>query len=176
MDWTHDVCLSCDSQTQDGQKFCSQACRLADMERAGYSEPPTPTSLPNNTPSWDSWRMESKGSSTSRQHHFQLAPPVNFSSHRHSSTLESPPSSPRSRSHHQSTSYFSQHTTTAPTTSQSTGRGLTLSPSRSSLSSVSSSGTASSSSGLSEDTLNQLRQYYGSFDQVRDWKRRVTFS
>jgi hypothetical protein len=174
MDWTHDVCLSCDNQTQDGQKFCSQACRLADMERAGCSEPPTPASLPNNTSSWESWQMSSSKTNTSRQHHLQLAPPVNFSAYRQSSSLESPPSSPRTRPVPQSTSYFTHHTTTS-TSSQPKGRGLTLSPSRSSLSSVSSSGSALSSPGLSEETMNQLRDYSGAFDQTRDWKRRVTF-
>lgn len=172
MSWTHDVCLSCDNQTQDGQKFCSQACRLADMERAGYSEPPTPAALPSSTSSWDSWQMPA---TTSRQHSFQLSPAVNFSQYRQQ-PLESPPSSPRSRSTHHSACYFSQHAaTSANSSSQPSGRGLTLSPSRSSLSSVSSSGTSLSPPGLSEETMNQLRDYSGAFDQTRDWKRRVTY-
>jgi len=174
MDWDHDVCLSCDNQTHDGEKFCSQACRLADLERAGCSEPPTPACLPNNTPSWDSWQIPT--TSTSR-HHFQLAPPVNFSAYRANPNLESPPASPRTRmsTRPQSTSYFIQQTTSSTTSSQPSGRGLTLSPSRTSLSSVSSSGSAASPPGLSEQTLNQLRDYSGAFDTVRDWKRRVTF-
>jgi hypothetical protein len=41
---------------------------------------------------------------------------------------------------------------------------------------VSSSGTNMSSPGLSEETMNQLRDYSGAFDQTRDWKRRVTYT
>jgi hypothetical protein len=183
MDWDHDVCLSCDNQTHDGEKFCSQACRLADLERAGYSEPPTPASLPNNNSSWHSWQMPSSNTNTSTsRHHFQLAPPLNFSAYRQNPNLESPPASPRSRmsARSQSTSYFSQHSasltmTSSTTSARPSGRGLTLSPSRTSLSSVSSSGSASTTPGLSEQTLNQLRDYSGAFDTVRDWKRRVTF-
>jgi len=172
MSWAHDICLSCDNQTQEGQKFCSQACRLADMERSGYSEPPTPAALSSSTPSWGSWQQTS---TTSRQHSFQLSPAVNFSTYRQQS-IESPPSSPRSRSTHHSASYFSQHAaTSANSHTQPSGRGLTLSPSRSSLSSVSSTGTNLSSPGLSEETMNQLRDYSGAFDQTRDWKRRVTY-
>ncbi|KIW05343.1 uncharacterized protein PV09_03861 [Verruconis gallopava] len=174
MDWTHDVCLSCDKQTQEGQKFCSQACRLADLERAGHYEPLTPASLPSNTP-WESYQMSAAGTSTSRQYHFQLAPPVNFSACRQAASAESPPSSPKSRATHTSSSYFSHNSSSSTSSSHPTGRGLTLSPSRSSLSSVSSSGSALASPSLSEETMNQLRSYYGAFDQTRDWKRRVTY-
>lgn len=180
MSWDHDVCLSCDNQTHDGGKFCSQACRLADLERAGFSAPPTPASLPTNAPSWDSWQMptttSTKRSSSRRQ--FQLAPAVNFSAYRSNPNFESPPASPTSRRsvRPQSTSYFAQQTTYNTTSSQPTGRGLALSPSRTSLSSVSSSSSSASTPGLSEQTMNQLRDYSGAFDTVRDWKRRVTFS
>ena len=177
MSWTHDVCLSCgENETRDGAKFCSQACRLADLERAtGYSQPPTPAAVTRTTPSWNSWQMSSSSASASRQHAFQLSPAYNFDNYRQQAPIESPPSSPRSRSVHQS--YFSSQSATSASTSQPTGRGLTLSPSRSSLSSVSSSGTSSQSSpGLSEETINQLRNYSGAFDQTRTWKRRTTYS
>lgn len=176
MSWTHDICLSCDNQTQDGAKFCSQQCRLLDMERgAGYSSgPQTPAAVSGNQSpqSWDSWQMVS---TSSRQQSFQLSPAVNFSAYRQQAP-ESPPSSPRSRSTHQSASYFSQNAA-ASATSQTSQRGLTLSPSRSSLSSVSSSGTNVSSPGLlSEETSNLLRDYSGAFDQTRTWNRRTTYS
>lgn len=177
MSWTHDICLSCDNQTQDGAKFCSQQCRLLDMERgAGYSSgPQTPAAVSGkySPQSYGSWQVVS---TSSQQHQpFQLSPAVNFSSYRQQPS-ESPPSSPRSRSTHQSASYFSQHAA-APATSQTSQRGLTLSPSRSSLSSVSSNGSNVSSPGLlSEETSNLLRDYSGAFDQTRTWKRRTTHS
>jgi hypothetical protein len=178
MDWDHDVCLSCDRQTADGEKFCSQACRLTDLERAGQSEPATPSSLPANAPSWMAWQLPT----TSGRSQFQLAPPVNFSAYRSGAHAYSPPSSPKTRSSRQnSTSYFQLPTTTTSAStaySQPSQRGLFSSPSRSSLSSVSSSSTSSTMNtpGLSSEALNQLRDYSGAFDTVRDWKRRVTYS
>jgi hypothetical protein len=180
MDWDHDVCLSCDRQTADGEKFCSQACRLTDLERAGHSEPATPSSLPTNAPSWMAWQLPT----ASGRSHFQLAPPVNFSAYRNSANAESPPNSPKTRPFRKnSASYFQLPTTTTTTTSASTSysqpsqRGLFSSPSRSSLSSVSSSSTSSTvnTPGLSSEVVNQLRDYSGAFDTVRDWKRRVTY-
>lgn len=38
MDWTLDFCLSCDRQTSNGA-YCSQSCRLMDIERAGLNSP-----------------------------------------------------------------------------------------------------------------------------------------
>ncbi|KAG9520141.1 hypothetical protein E4T50_07044 [Aureobasidium sp. EXF-12298] len=41
MDCFHDFCLACDKQTSEGL-YCSQACRLADLEKAGSSTPSSP--------------------------------------------------------------------------------------------------------------------------------------
>jgi len=174
MDWDHDTCLSCDRHIADGEKFCSQTCRLADLERA---EPATSSSLPTGAPAWMSWQLPTSTASTSRPQ-FQLAPAVNFSAYKNSNG-ESPPASPKSAlaPRHHSTSYFS-HSASSSTASyeQSSGRGLTTSPSRSSLSSVSSTSTSSTAtmSGLSEGAMSLLRAYSGAFDQDRNWKRRVT--
>ncbi|KAF2399328.1 hypothetical protein EJ06DRAFT_522823 [Trichodelitschia bisporula] len=88
MDWSHDFCLSCDNQTTDGTKFCSQACRLADLEKASYgsSSPSTPATHPTSTPSWTL-----PAPSTPR---FHLPPALNFSSVR-TTTPDSPPPSKR---------------------------------------------------------------------------------
>jgi hypothetical protein len=177
MDWDHDVCLSCDRQTADGEKFCSQACRLADLERAGQSEPATPSSLPTHAPSWLAWQLPA----SSGRSQFQLPPPVNFSAYKNSANTASAPSSPKTRAPYQqtSTSYFQLPSTTSSSTSYTPShqRGLFSSPSRSSLSSVSSSSTSSTANtpGLSSEAMNQLRDYSGAFDTVRDWKRRVTY-
>lgn len=172
MDWDHDTCLSCDRHIADGEKFCSQTCRLADLEQAGHPEQVNPSSLPTNSPSWMSWQSQTSSLSSSSSQ-FQLAPAVNFSSYK-TSTIESPPASPRSAMapRQQSTSSYFAQTSTA-SYHQPTGRGLTTSPSRSSLSSVSST-SSSNSSGLSDNAANLLRAYSGAFDQDRNWKRRVT--
>ncbi|KAE9976038.1 hypothetical protein BLS_002283 [Venturia inaequalis] len=172
MDWDHDTCLSCDRYIADGEKFCSQTCRLADLEQAGHSDQFKPSSLPLNSPLWTSWQSQPSSLPSSRSQ-FQLAPAVNFSSYK-SSSIESPPASPRSAMapRQQSTSsYFSQTSTAS--YQQPTGRGLTTSSSRSSLSSVSST-SSSNPSGISENAANLLRAYSGAFDQDRNWKRRVT--
>ncbi|TID15545.1 hypothetical protein E2P81_ATG07707 [Venturia nashicola] len=173
MDWVHDTCLSCDRYIADGEKFCSQTCRLADLEQAGYPEQiNNPSSLPLNSPSWISWQPHTSSLPSSKSQ-FQLAPAVNFSSYK-ASSIESPPASPRSAMapRQQSTSaYFSQ--TPAASYQRPTGRGLTTSSSRSSLSSVSST-SSSNPSGISDNATNLLRAYSGAFDQDRNWKRRVT--
>lgn len=173
MDWINDVCLSCDRQTADGQKFCSQACRLIDLERAGHSEPATPSS----PPSWKSAQLPT----TTNRSAFQLAPPVNFSTYKSNNTSESLPSSPKTRApagQSSNYSYFTTNSSSLSAYSQSSQRGLTTSPSRSSLSSISSSATSSTmgTPGLSSEAMSQLRDYSGAFDTVRDWKRRVTLS
>ncbi|KAK6006572.1 hypothetical protein QM012_006982 [Aureobasidium pullulans] len=48
MDCFLDFCLACDKQTSEGL-YCSQACRLADLEKAGSSTPSSPF-----TPAMDS--------------------------------------------------------------------------------------------------------------------------
>lgn len=173
MDWDHDTCLSCDRHIADGEKFCSQTCRLADLEQAGHSEQINPSSLPTNSPSWMTWQSQSSSLSSTRSQ-FQLSPAVNFSSYK-TGSIESPPASPRSalapRQQQSTSSYFAQTSTAS--YHQPTGRGLTTSPSRSSLSSVSST-SSSNPSGISDHAANLLRAYSGAFDQDRNWKRRVT--
>lgn len=175
MDWDHDTCLSCDRHIADGEKFCSQTCRLADLEQAGQSEQIIPLSLPTNGPSWMSWQLPAQSTPASRSQ-FQLAPALNFSAYK-ASSIESPPTSPRSAMapRQQSPSSYFAHNST-PSYQQSTGRGLTTSPSRSSLSSVSSTSSSSPAitPGISDHAAVLLRAYSGAFDQDRNWKRRVT--
>jgi len=191
MDWSHDFCLYCDKQTSEGV-YCSQACRLADLEKAGASEPVSPAwnfSSGTTSPSWhfssetsaSSWQFPSSSSHAGAAQ-FQLQPPVNFAAYRSStSRKESPPTSPRALAPSKQSKYFEAATTavTVPPrlsraktdTYQSRNRSLYTSSSRSSLSSVSSASTAQ---GLSDQAITQLRGYSNSFDHVRDWKRRVT--
>ena len=180
MDWSHDFCLSCDKQTSEGI-YCSQACRLADLEKAGASEPVSPAWNFSSGTEAAAWQFQSSSTKPASSQ-FQLQPPVNFAAYRSSSSrIESPPSSPRSAApkHPQYLSSATNNARTAPAPLSRTQsdypqirtRGLYSSSSRSSLSSISSSNTAQ---GLSDQALTQLRIYSNSFDHVRDWKRRVT--
>ena len=162
MEWYHDFCLFCDKQSIEGNAYCSQACRLADLERAGYSEPASPSS-----PRSSSWHPRHASNSS----HFQLAPAVNFAAYKSSSGPQA--SSSRTLYIHQST-YPAANNASSSAVSSTPPKRLNSSSSRSSLSSISSTSSALSTLTLSNSVHTQLRDYSNSFDQVRDWKRRVT--
>ena len=165
MEWYHDFCLFCDKQTAAGA-YCSQACRLADLERSGYSEPSSPLNYHSSHRS--SWQPSfSVSSSITSQ--FQLPPALDFSAYR-SAAVQS--SSSRSVHTHQATlSTSSSSSSTMSTVRSVPPKRLNSSSSRSSLSSMASGSTAQ---GLTDADYSQLRDYSNSFDQVRTWKRRAT--
>jgi len=186
-DWSHDYCLYCDKQTMGGL-YCSQACRLADVEDA-ESLPTTPSlTSATSDATWDytfsSWSPDAHSYSLSKEQttNFKLPPRFDFDKYREAtskSTIESPPQSPRNAS--STTSYsrvtekktrpaYSHRATTS--SYEARNRSLNTSSSRSSLSSVLSTG--STHQGLSEQAISQLQNYSNSFDHSRDWKRRVT--
>ena len=86
MDCFLDFCLACDKQTTDGL-YCSQACRLADLEKAGGSAPASPCSIERDN--WTSPRTN--GSSA-----FSL--PLSFDFGASKSDTKSQTSSPNSSS------------------------------------------------------------------------------
>jgi hypothetical protein len=151
MEWSHDFCLSCDRQMEGGT-YCSQACRLADLEKGAGQQ--------------QSAQLSSSASSTSSSNHgFYLPPAVNFSQYQTSSTSRGFDMGPSSPYHYYTTtngSYF------APSIAGQ--RSLTPSSSRSSLSSNSST----TSSGITAQAASQLNNYMRSFDQTREQKRRYT--
>lgn len=156
MEWSHDFCLSCDRQIAEGGTYCSQACRLADLEKAGSNDPQTPSQL-----------SSSASSSSSSTHGFYLPPPVNFSAYKGPST--------QSRGfdmgyyHPANAAYYAQSAANTAASRQSQQRSLTPSSSRSSLASSTLQPT-----GISAQAASQLNNYVRSFDQVRDIKRRYT--
>ncbi|KAF2461633.1 hypothetical protein BDY21DRAFT_360713 [Lineolata rhizophorae] len=159
MEWSYDFCLACDRQTTEGAAYCSQACRLRDVEKGGPTEPTTPcsTSHPSSSSTSTAWTTTQNAPSG-----FYLPPAVNFAAYK---TTTSPLYSPTDGTH------FSR---SAPTYVQSgSEKRLSPSSSRSSLSSISSS-PATPTQGLSDQALLELRGYANSFDQVRDMKRRMT--
>ncbi|TAQ84762.1 hypothetical protein B7494_g6906 [Chlorociboria aeruginascens] len=154
MDWSPDFCLACDRQT-DGNVYCSEACRLAEYEKASGSPASSPTS-PRGPLSWPSRTAKGTG--------FFMEPAYNFSNAQPYGTTPSPrtplfyqPSRPRS----------SPVTFSKPV--------LTPSSSQSSLSSLqSTSSTSSEPSHLSDESRKALRAYASSFDQSRYSRRQST--
>lgn len=159
MEWSHEFCLSCDRQIAEGGTYCSQACRLADLEKAGTADAQTPSNL-----------SSSASSTSSSQHGFYLPPAVNFTA------LKTPSSSSRgfdigpSSSHYYTASngaYYSPTHTASSSSPRSQQRSLTPSSSRSSLASAASQNP----SGISAQAAQQLNSYVRSFDQARDVRR-----
>ncbi|EMD62721.1 hypothetical protein COCC4DRAFT_27036 [Bipolaris maydis ATCC 48331] len=157
MECFNDFCLSCDRQIAENGVYCSQSCRLADLERAG-----TTAQAPSQLSS-------SASSSSSSNSGFYLAPAINFSAYKAASTTsQAVPSSPYHYYPTANGSYFAPPTATR----QSPQRSLTPSSSRSSL--ASSSSSSRTQSGISQQAATQLSSYVRSFDQTRDVKRRYT--
>ncbi|EOA85764.1 hypothetical protein ACJQWK_04121 [Exserohilum turcicum] len=155
MECFNDFCLSCDRQIAENGVYCSQSCRLADLERAGSTQQ-APSQL-----------SSSASSSSSCNSGFYLAPAINFSAYKASSHPQA--AAPSSPYHYYPTAngnYFAPPSATR----QSPHRSLTPSSSRSSLASASSR----TQSGISQQAATQLNSYMRSFDQTRDVKRRYT--
>lgn len=151
MAWSPDFCLACDRQTTGGV-YCSQACRLADLEHTSPpSEPASPVRLdlrPGSSPG--------AGAMTG----FRLPPPVEFAAYR----------SPRPST--QSSSAAADGVASDAAHPHRPAATLTPSSSRSSLVSLQSAAT-SDDDRLSDQARSALRAYVGAFDRTREWKRRV---
>jgi len=154
--WNNDYCLSCDRQMSEPSAYCSQACRLADLEKAGRTQ--------------TSSQLSSSASSTgSSNNGFYLPPAVNFSAYKAPSRSKGFDVAPASPYHYYTTangSYFAPPSATRPAPQRS----LTPSSSRSSLASASSQTQA----GVSQQAASQLNNYMRSFDQTRELKRQYT--
>jgi len=152
MDCFADYCLSCDRQT-NGTPFCSQACRLAELDHCSPQEP--------LSPSYTSSEVVAQRAVEPAKSGFYLPPAFDFSLHRTSrpATLQRVHSSPPKSTH----------------TSQSTSSGMSsLSPTSSQTSLSSIKTTQSHYSRLSEQAENDLKDYARSFDQVRTLRRRIS--
>ncbi|KAK6359551.1 hypothetical protein TWF696_000704 [Orbilia brochopaga] len=153
-EWSLDYCLACDREAPNGAAYCSQACRLSDLERASYSasassSPKEPTAPTN--------------SSSAAPGGFYLPPALNFSALRTSHEQSPSDSSP----------VFSMPGWNG--RKGSLASNLHPSPSRTSLSSMPSQQSSSFEQAyLSAKAARELSDYANSFDQVRDNKRRMT--
>ncbi|OAX80082.1 hypothetical protein ACJ72_05591 [Emergomyces africanus] len=176
--WSLDFCLVCDRQTLGGA-YCSQACRLAEMDGCAPagSEPSSPTTAPVTTTTttttslrsnpWATQRVEGQQQQLQQQPSvLHLGPAIDFGAYKF------PSSSP---TQHQTTQQHNHPFMSTPSLpSSSFRRGLTPSSSQTSLSSLRS--VSSTTSTLSGQARSELENYAGSFDKVRDWKRRRTAS
>ena len=165
-----DFCLACDKQSPNGA-YCSQQCRLAELENASRPAPPSPRSplTPSNAArlSWSSQTSTQDSSSN-----YVLSPAFDFAAANKPGST-SPRQIGRDYSTHDS--YF-MRTPTEQSRSQSIAsqqRAITPCSSRTSLSSnVSNSGCVSSTSGISQKAKAELDGYFSSFSQAKAAKRR----
>jgi hypothetical protein len=158
MDCFSDFCLRCDKQT-NGPPFCSQLCKLANVEPA---PPPRPASAPKYTPFYfESQVVRSRsGKPPPIPAEFRLPPAFNFSAYHHHRTH------PLTRQ------------TRSPTDANAavTGSAAQQQPSSQSSSSSTSSTPQTTNlkcrSRLSAQAEKELQDYAGSFDQIRTAARR----
>ena len=158
MDCFGDFCLVCDKQT-NGSPFCSQACRLAELDHTLSSSEPASHIHSRQTTSQRSSEPVTTG--------FQLPPAIDFSSYRRSRTISSPNTQSASSAAASQPVGQASTTITLPRSSN-----LTPSSSQSSLSSLRTN--QPSPGGISEQAWNELRDYASNFDQVRTLKRRLS--
>ena len=149
--WSLDFCLTCDRQTS-GEAYCSQACRLADLDalasptRSEPSSPTHPTSSASGLPP-----------APSPTAGFFLPPAFDFAAYRRPTP---PPSSrPSSSGSASAAGYASDGSTTSHMYTPTSSR---IAASR------------QQEEGLSPQTKSELREYINSFDPVRRYKRRLT--
>ncbi|KAJ6780964.1 hypothetical protein PWT90_06027 [Aphanocladium album] len=162
--WTHQFCLACDKQVQDGAAYCSEGCRLADFEKSP-SSPSSQASSPGFAPTSGPWSTATTSTASSvrppaRASKFYLSPAYDFSNAQPYGTT--PTAKPL-------LGYYSSLRSDRPSQSLPL-RQLTPSSSHSSLCSMQS--TASDASRLSDGVKKELQAYAVSFEQVRMQRRR----
>lgn len=165
MDCFQDFCLNCDRQVSGGA-YCSQSCKLADLEKG--STPSSPTVATTTIPT----------SSSSPQHHTRslTAPSTSALPIKHiqpndwTRTYTQPTPSEVARSP-QSSYFMRTSESTRPTSQGPPPRALTPSSSRSSLAS-STSGAQHHPSHISEQAKLELQEYFNAFDHAKASRRR----
>lgn len=159
MDCFHDFCLACDRESTNGT-YCSQACRLADLEKAASSSPTSPglpsSSPPQQQPSSSSWASSHLGSGSG----YFLPRAYKF-----------PDQHPTSSSRPTSTSNDRQASKRQPSRQDTIDSQRSLTPS-SSRTSLSSSASHSTSNSMSEQAKQELQEYFSAFHQTKASKRR----
>ena len=156
MDCFHDFCLACDRESLNGP-YCSQACKLADLEKASVPSSPIAISTPFKFPKIPATSMSSSG--------YVLAPAYKFPDR-----AVSVSSANQDHERMPKTSYFMADSThQSSTAGYEQQRSLTPSTSRSSLSSNKSD---SNPNQISEQARLELQDYFNSFEHARASRRR----
>lgn len=183
MEWTQDFCLSCDRQTSNGA-YCSQNCRLMDIERAGSDSPMFLTAAASASKTISSSTYSSTGLNAGSG--FYLPPPIDFAACRSSNwypkstiSTRTAPTSPTTYTSSKSQMAHPQHSSTkAPTAYPSAdprARSPTLSPllqaSNAKMNclggNVSERNLTPSSSGLSLSSMRSVSSCQSLSDQAR---------
>lgn len=157
MDCFGDFCLSCDRQT-NGTPFCSQACRLAELDHSTTSSEPT-------SPSYSQPSTSSQRPLAAVTGGFYLPPAIDFSSYRLST-------SPKQKGRLRTNSLPRSNQQTSSTAASKQSSNLTPSSSQTSISSLAMN--SSHHKRLSDQARTDLEGYASSFDQVRTLKRRIS--
>jgi len=158
MDCFHDFCLACDKESNGA--YCSQTCRMADLERASPAAT-TSSMMPSQVAQS---RLSLSSLSTTSGSAYMLQPAYDF--------LDRNGSHSAGSQYQPQTSYFMRHPTEQP--SRESERSLTPSTSRSSLSSTTSNASTTPSSGMSQQSQHELTGYFHSFSRSKGPQRRST--
>lgn len=160
--WTHQYCLACDKQVQDGAAYCSESCRLSDFEKTPSSPSSRASSPGISVP--QSWAAPAPAlaakPSSSKPSSLYLSPAYDFTNAQPYGTTPTPKPL---------LNHYASLRTDRPARS-SLARQLTPSSSHSSLCSMQS--TASDASRLSDVAKKELQAYAVSFEHVRMQRRR----
>ncbi|EEH35984.2 hypothetical protein PAAG_00307 [Paracoccidioides lutzii Pb01] len=160
--WSLDFCLVCDRQTLGGA-YCSQACRLAEMDgtaaaaAASDSEPSSSATSTITTTLRNPWTSQNTETGAALLH---FGSTIDFGGFKFPGS---------------SAANYQIPSSTALEFQAASRPGLTPSSSQTSLSSLQSV-SSTTSTRLSGQAKSELEAYFGSFDKVRDWKRRRTSS
>jgi len=180
MDCFHDFCLACDKSSTTGP-YCSQACRLADLDRGGSgsgsgssssSSSLTTSSFPT-TPTSPSAPSSASAAGSA----YVLTPPFNFNGQKRSDSSESGHGRSPQKAYFMWNPSSSRQVPAAASTSPPSQRALTPSSSRTSLTSSTSTDDVLPTPGggrsrLSQQARLELEDYFNSFEQAKGNKRR----
>jgi len=161
IEWTPDYCLTCDHQCPAGAAYCSQSCRLADIESASC------------TSSNSSLKSATNYSLPTPSNGFYLPPPLNFAEYASNSPSSSFPHI-KSSVASSTAATFSYNSSSTRVRSSLQSSGLYSFSSRASFNSTSSPYSQPESPCLSDKAIQELKDYANCFDQVRDLKRRMS--
>lgn len=165
MDCFQDFCLNCDRQVSGGA-YCSQSCKLADLEKGSTPSSPTVATTTAAT------------TRPSSQHHTRslTAPSTSAITTKYNRpedwTRQYTQPTPTEDSRSPQSSYFMRTSeSNRPTSQGPPARALTPSSSRSSLAS-STSGALHQSNHISEQAKLELQEYFNAFDHAKASRRR----